>query len=122
MHSTATHMDEACGAKGPRMYLRSERLADVLEEYGDVVKLAIFAHTHMDEVRVFKAAGGKRCAGKDGFFDFSDQRECFVVHAGAGGCGDGGVEGLPGDCGVECDGHRDELARGVRLGEDIPRV
>ena len=59
MHSTATHMDEACGAKGPRMYLRSERLADVLEEYGDVVKLAIFAHTHMDEVRVFKAAGGK---------------------------------------------------------------
>lgn len=56
-HSTATHMAEACGATGPRMFLSSEKLAEALGEYSDVVKLAIFAHTHMDEVRVLRAEG-----------------------------------------------------------------
>ena len=36
------------------MFLASEKLADVLAEYGDVVELAIFAHTHMDELRLLK--------------------------------------------------------------------
>jgi sphingomyelin phosphodiesterase acid-like 3 len=60
-HATAAKMDQVCTAKGPKMFLASERLADVLVEYGGVVELAIFAHTHMDEVRVLKTeneAGG----------------------------------------------------------------
>jgi len=36
------------------MFLSSEKIGDVLTGFGDVVELAIFAHTHMDEVRVLK--------------------------------------------------------------------
>jgi sphingomyelin phosphodiesterase acid-like 3 len=63
VHSSVTHMDQVCGARGPRMFLGSEKLADVLAEYSDVVKLAIFAHTHMDEVRVL-GSGAKGVAVK----------------------------------------------------------
>lgn len=56
-HATAAKMDAVCGGKGPKMFLASEKLAEVLEENADVVELGIFAHTHMDEVRVLKAEG-----------------------------------------------------------------
>jgi sphingomyelin phosphodiesterase acid-like 3 len=56
-------MDEVCGEKGPRMYLSSEKIAEVLVEFGDVVELAIFAHTHMDEVRVLRAEKEGQGAG-----------------------------------------------------------
>lgn len=58
VHASATHMGEVCGEKGPRMFLASEKMADVLTEFSDVVELAIFAHTHMDELRILKASGG----------------------------------------------------------------
>jgi sphingomyelin phosphodiesterase acid-like 3 len=58
VHSSAAHLGEVCGPKGPRMFLASERLADVLVEFSDVVQLAIFAHTHMDEVRILRAENG----------------------------------------------------------------
>jgi sphingomyelin phosphodiesterase acid-like 3 len=54
-HATAAKMDAVCSGKGPKMFLSSEKLADVLAENADVVGLAIFAHTHMDEVRLLKA-------------------------------------------------------------------
>ena len=38
------------------MFLSSEALPEVLADYGDVVQLAIFAHTHMDEVRLLTPA------------------------------------------------------------------
>jgi len=57
VHSSATHMDQVCGSKGPKMFLASEKMAEVLAAYGDVVQLAIFAHTHMDEVRVLRPEG-----------------------------------------------------------------
>jgi sphingomyelin phosphodiesterase acid-like 3 len=41
-----------CGGGKPKMFLSSEALPEVLAGYGDVVQLAIFAHTHMDEVRL----------------------------------------------------------------------
>ena len=34
------------------MFLSSDQLPDLLVEYADVVKLAVFAHTHMDEIRL----------------------------------------------------------------------
>jgi sphingomyelin phosphodiesterase acid-like 3 len=58
VHASVTKMDAVCGGKGPKMFLASEKLADELVEFSDVVELAIFAHTHMDEVRVLKADGG----------------------------------------------------------------
>lgn len=41
-----------CAGGRPKMFLSSEALPEVLADYGDVIQLAIFAHTHMDEVRL----------------------------------------------------------------------
>lgn len=38
------------------MFLSSEKLPEALAGYGDVIQLAIFAHTHMDEVRLLTPA------------------------------------------------------------------
>ena len=40
------------------MFLSSEALPDLMAGYGDVIQLAIFAHTHMDEVRLLIPANG----------------------------------------------------------------
>lgn len=37
------------------MFLSSDKIPDLMVEYGDVVKLGIFAHTHMDEVRLLQS-------------------------------------------------------------------
>ena len=57
------------------MFLSSEALAETMARFGDVIRLAIFAHTHMDEVRLLAGGGssasreGRR--GEDGAFDFA---------------------------------------------------
>jgi sphingomyelin phosphodiesterase acid-like 3 len=53
-HATAVKMTNVCGGKVPEMFLSSDRLADTLAEFGDIIQLGIFAHTHMDEVRLLK--------------------------------------------------------------------
>ena len=55
-HSTALKGKNICGGKEPTMFLATDDLADTLAQYGDVVKLAIFAHTHMDEMRLLVPA------------------------------------------------------------------
>ena len=55
-YSTARKWKELCGGGKPKMFLSSEALPEVLADYGDVVQLAIFAHTHMDEVRLLMPA------------------------------------------------------------------
>ncbi len=60
LYSTAARMVDVCGGQRPVMFLASEKLADLLTEYGDVVELAIFAHTHMDEMRLLKPETGGR--------------------------------------------------------------
>lgn len=54
LYATARRMADLCGGQSPTMFLSSEKMADVLAEFGDVVELAIFAHTHMDELRLLK--------------------------------------------------------------------
>jgi sphingomyelin phosphodiesterase acid-like 3 len=63
VHATALKMGATCGAKGPTMFLASERIADVLTENSDVVALAVFAHTHMDEFRILKPEHGAMAGG-----------------------------------------------------------
>jgi sphingomyelin phosphodiesterase acid-like 3 len=63
VHATALKMDATCGAKGPVMFLASEKIADVLTENSDVVALAVFAHTHMDELRILKPENGATGGG-----------------------------------------------------------
>jgi sphingomyelin phosphodiesterase acid-like 3 len=57
LYSTARKLTDVCGGQKPIMFLSSEKLVDVLSAYGDVIKLAIFAHTHMDELRLLKENG-----------------------------------------------------------------
>ncbi len=51
-YTTISRMRNVCGGKDPEMFLSSEDLANTLDGYGDVIRLAIFGHTHMDEMRV----------------------------------------------------------------------
>jgi sphingomyelin phosphodiesterase acid-like 3 len=63
VHATLTKMRDVCGGQKPEMFLSSEQLADELVEFGDVAQLAIFAHTHMDEMRVLAADGDAQAHG-----------------------------------------------------------
>jgi sphingomyelin phosphodiesterase acid-like 3 len=58
LYSTAAKMKDICGNGAPEMFLSSDKLADLLIEYADVIRLGIFAHTHMDEMRLLEAQGG----------------------------------------------------------------
>jgi sphingomyelin phosphodiesterase acid-like 3 len=48
---------------GPAMFLANESLGDTLAKNGDIIQLAIFAHTHADEMRLF-GTGDKAVAVK----------------------------------------------------------
>ncbi|MGD0647384.1 MAG: hypothetical protein ABR971_05270 [Acidobacteriaceae bacterium] len=52
-----THRD-VCAGQAPVMFLASDALATTLSEFPDVIRLALFAHTHMDEMRVYKTPAG----------------------------------------------------------------
>ncbi len=53
-YSTATKGKDICAGNKPTMFLSSEALPEEMAKYGDVIRLAIFAHTHMDEMRLLK--------------------------------------------------------------------
>ncbi|MFZ2022532.1 MAG: metallophosphoesterase [Terracidiphilus sp.] len=53
-YSTATKGASLCAGAPPTMFLSSESLPQALAKYGDVIRLAIFAHTHMDELRLLE--------------------------------------------------------------------
>jgi sphingomyelin phosphodiesterase acid-like 3 len=57
-YSTATHLRNVCSGQAPEMFLNSTLLPDAIAAYGDVVSLAVFAHTHMDEMRLLTPATG----------------------------------------------------------------
>ncbi len=49
---------EACNVKQPQMYLSGGALGDTIAEFGDVVRLAVFAHSHMDEIKILNGPNG----------------------------------------------------------------
>jgi sphingomyelin phosphodiesterase acid-like 3 len=51
LYATARKTAGVCGSK-PTMFLGSNELSDTLAAYPDVVRLAIFGHTHDDELRL----------------------------------------------------------------------
>ncbi|MFZ0340189.1 MAG: metallophosphoesterase [Terracidiphilus sp.] len=57
-YATAMKGKDICAKGEPQMFLSSGALPDLLAGYGDVIQLAIFAHTHMDEVRLLIPANG----------------------------------------------------------------
>ena len=55
LHSTVTKLIDVCAGQKPVMFLASDKMADIIAAYGDVVQLAIFAHTHMDEMHLLRS-------------------------------------------------------------------
>jgi sphingomyelin phosphodiesterase acid-like 3 len=55
-YSTATKAKNICAGNQPTMFLSSESLPETIANNGDVIRLAIFAHTHMDELRLLEPA------------------------------------------------------------------
>lgn len=55
-YSTVRKMRDVCGGEDPVMFLSTDGLAQTLAEFGDVIDLVIFAHTHMDELRLLEPA------------------------------------------------------------------
>lgn len=49
----------SAGAKPPEMFLDSESMLDTLTGYPEEIRLALFAHTHMDEMRLLSGGDGK---------------------------------------------------------------
>ncbi|MGC9157347.1 MAG: metallophosphoesterase [Terracidiphilus sp.] len=64
LYSTIIRLDNVCGGQRPAMFLSSEKLAEVLAGSGDVIRLAIFAHTHMDELRLLRPDGPRSASAQ----------------------------------------------------------
>jgi sphingomyelin phosphodiesterase acid-like 3 len=63
-YSTYTKGSDICAGGKPEYFLNSDAMADAIEEYGDIIRLALFGHTHMDELRLYHAASGAPLPGK----------------------------------------------------------
>ncbi len=55
-YSTFTKHRNVCAGQSPEMFLSSTALAQTIADFPDVIRLALFGHTHMDEFRAFRAA------------------------------------------------------------------
>jgi sphingomyelin phosphodiesterase acid-like 3 len=55
LHATVSKFVDVCSGQQPIMFLSSEKMADTLTDNSDVIQLALFAHTHMDESKLLKA-------------------------------------------------------------------
>jgi sphingomyelin phosphodiesterase acid-like 3 len=53
-YATIRSMRNICAGEAPTLFLSSDAMASTLAEFGDVVRLAIFGHTHMDELRLLE--------------------------------------------------------------------
>jgi sphingomyelin phosphodiesterase acid-like 3 len=63
--ATILKAKNVCGGQAPEMFLASDELTEILTEFGDVVRLVLFAHTHMDELRLLRPALAGKTAGKE---------------------------------------------------------
>lgn len=57
-YSTVLKFRDVCGGQSPVTFLASDKMADLMVEYADVVQLGIFGHTHMDEMRLLAPPPG----------------------------------------------------------------
>lgn len=61
-YSTIRNLPRVCLGGQSKMFLGSESLAEILARYSDVVRLAIFGHTHSDEMRLLTPASAVAAA------------------------------------------------------------
>jgi len=62
-YSTVAKFRDVCAGQAPVAFLATDKMAGLLAAYADVVRLGIFAHTHMDEVRLLRSEGSDTAAG-----------------------------------------------------------
>jgi len=55
-YSTVASLKDVCTGAAPVLFLSSDKLADLLVEHAGEIRLGIFAHTHMDEMRLLVAS------------------------------------------------------------------
>jgi len=53
-YSTVAKMRNVCAGKTPSEFLADDKMADLLVDHAAEIKLGIFAHTHMDELRLLR--------------------------------------------------------------------
>lgn len=63
-HKYTAHPEQLCQMTEPTPMLTSDALANTLTEFADVVRLALFAHTHMDEIKSLHSQSGATVAAK----------------------------------------------------------
>ena len=52
LYATLTKMRNICGKTPPQMFLANDRLNDLLAANADIIRLAVFGHSHTDELRL----------------------------------------------------------------------
>lgn len=60
IYSTFRKMRNVCANDKPEMFLASDQLGDTLAANADVIRLGLFAHTHMDELRLLEPDGSTK--------------------------------------------------------------
>jgi sphingomyelin phosphodiesterase acid-like 3 len=63
-YATASKGLDLCAEGKAQMFLSSNALNETLAAYSDVIRLVIFGHTHMDELRLLAGAGSAGIATK----------------------------------------------------------
>jgi sphingomyelin phosphodiesterase acid-like 3 len=63
-YSTVAKFRDVCGGQSPVVFLASDKMADLMVDYADVVRLGLFGHTHMDEMRLLEPSTGSAQAAE----------------------------------------------------------
>jgi sphingomyelin phosphodiesterase acid-like 3 len=64
-YTTLSSKRDVCKGQAPVMFLRDEKLVDVLTDFAADIRLAIFAHTHLDEMRLLQAGSATATPNAD---------------------------------------------------------
>jgi sphingomyelin phosphodiesterase acid-like 3 len=56
-YSTVAKFKNVCAGQSPSEFLANDKMADELVDHAASIRLAIFAHTHMDELRLLRPQG-----------------------------------------------------------------
>ena len=79
LYTTLSRNRDVCKEQKPVMFLRDEKMVDVLTDYAADIRLAVFAHTHMDEMKLLQP--GSVTAAMDAAAKPAAFRFCFPISA-----------------------------------------
>ena len=62
--STIKQFKDICAGSDPVNFMSTDEIPNLMVEYADVVKLGVFAHTHMDEIRLLEHSGSEESGAR----------------------------------------------------------